>query len=139
MLYPAAGFTKGEVIDYYTRIAAGAAAAPAGPAADPDPLPERRRRPVVLREERAGRHARTGCALETPAGARVDARTGRRIDFVVVDDLPTLVWLANLAALELHTPQWKIGGGERPPDLMVVDLDPGAAGRAGRVLRRWPC
>jgi bifunctional non-homologous end joining protein LigD len=45
------------------------------------------------------------------------------IDFVVVDDLPTLVWLANLAALELHTPQWRIGA---DPDLLVVDLDPGA-------------
>jgi bifunctional non-homologous end joining protein LigD len=45
------------------------------------------------------------------------------IDFVVVDDLPTLVWLANLAALELHTPQWKI---DANPDLLVVDLDPGA-------------
>ncbi|MGY0008074.1 DNA polymerase domain-containing protein, partial [Micromonospora sp. I033] len=38
-------------------------------------------------------------------------------------DLPTLVWLANLAALELHTPQWKVG---EHPDMMVVDLDPGA-------------
>ncbi|GFJ90058.1 hypothetical protein Prum_037000 [Phytohabitans rumicis] len=45
------------------------------------------------------------------------------IDFVVADDLPTLVWLANLAALELHTPQWRVG---QEPDLMVVDLDPGA-------------
>ena len=45
------------------------------------------------------------------------------IDFVVVDDLPTLVWVANLASLELHTPQWKVG---EHPDLMVVDLDPGA-------------
>ena len=45
------------------------------------------------------------------------------IDFVVVDELATLVWVANLAALELHTPQWRIG---EHPDLMVVDLDPGA-------------
>lgn len=44
------------------------------------------------------------------------------IDYVVADDLPTLVWLANLAALELHTPQWKVG---EHPDMMVVDLDPG--------------
>jgi bifunctional non-homologous end joining protein LigD len=45
------------------------------------------------------------------------------VDYVVADDLPTVVWLANLAALELHTPQWRVGA---PPDLMVVDLDPGA-------------
>jgi bifunctional non-homologous end joining protein LigD len=41
----------------------------------------------------------------------------------VADDLPTLVWLANLAALELHTPQWRV---EEYPDMLVVDLDPGA-------------
>jgi bifunctional non-homologous end joining protein LigD len=41
----------------------------------------------------------------------------------VVDGLAALVWLANLAALELHTPQWKI---DADPDLLVVDLDPGA-------------
>ncbi|MFC6934306.1 DNA polymerase domain-containing protein [Actinomadura yumaensis] len=45
-----------------------------------------------------------------------------------MDDLPTLVWLANLAALELHVPQWTVGprGAIHSPDLMVFDLDPGA-------------
>jgi bifunctional non-homologous end joining protein LigD len=49
------------------------------------------------------------------------------ISFVVADDLPTLVWLANLAALELHTPQWTVGprGGVRGADQLVLDLDPG--------------
>lgn len=54
--------------------------------------------------------------------------TGRdTLDFVVVDDLPTLVWCANLAALELHVPQWKVGprGKVHAPDLVVFDLDPG--------------
>jgi bifunctional non-homologous end joining protein LigD len=47
--------------------------------------------------------------------------------YVVVDDLATLVWLANLAALELHVPQWTVGprGGVRDADLLVLDLDPG--------------
>jgi bifunctional non-homologous end joining protein LigD len=45
------------------------------------------------------------------------------LDYIVADDLPTLVWLANLAALELHTPQWKVGSDG--PDMLVVDLDPG--------------
>src|SRR4051794_19088065 len=45
------------------------------------------------------------------------------IDYVVCDDLPTLVWTANLAALELHTHQWKVG--RKTPDLLVFDLDPG--------------
>jgi bifunctional non-homologous end joining protein LigD len=49
------------------------------------------------------------------------------IDYVVVDDLPTLVWAANLAALELHVPQWTVDADGRPqdPDLLVLDLDPG--------------
>ena len=66
----------------------------------------------------------------TPAWVRTEnlpapgSSKGREtIDYVVCDELPTLVWLANLAALELHTPQWKIGA---HPDMMVVDLDPGA-------------
>ncbi len=50
------------------------------------------------------------------------------VEYVVADDLPTLVWLANLAALELHVPQWKVGprGGPQDSDLVVFDLDPGA-------------
>jgi bifunctional non-homologous end joining protein LigD len=49
------------------------------------------------------------------------------IDYVVVEDVPTLVWLANLAALELHVPQWRVPGRARSPrvDLIVFDLDPG--------------
>jgi bifunctional non-homologous end joining protein LigD len=49
------------------------------------------------------------------------------IDFVVVEDLATLVWLANLAALELHVPQWRVPRRARKPrtDIVVFDLDPG--------------
>ncbi len=49
------------------------------------------------------------------------------IDYVVVDDRPTLVWAANLAALELHVPQWRVdaAGQVQDPDLLVLDLDPG--------------
>jgi bifunctional non-homologous end joining protein LigD len=64
-------------------------------------------------------------------------------DFVLADDLPTLVWLANLAALELHVPQWTAAGGgrRRDPDLLVFDLDPGQpativdCARVAEVLR----
>ena len=61
--------------------------------------------------------------LPTP-GSTKDRETVR---FVVVDDVPTLVWLANLAALELHIPQWKVGprGAVKGCDLVVLDLDPG--------------
>jgi bifunctional non-homologous end joining protein LigD len=49
------------------------------------------------------------------------------IDYIVVEELATLVWLANLAALELHTPQWRVGprGAVLGADQLVLDLDPG--------------
>jgi bifunctional non-homologous end joining protein LigD len=55
---------------------------------------------------------------------------GEHIDYVLIDDLPTLVWAANLAALELHVPQWTVddsatAAARRPPDRLVFDLDPG--------------
>jgi DNA ligase D-like protein (predicted polymerase) len=124
VMYPRHGFTKGEVIDYYARIA-------------PAILPHLKDRPATrLRypdgvegqtffEKNAPSHTpdwvRTAC-LPTPGGSR------EAVNFVVIDDLPALVWCANLAALELHVPQWRVGprGGEREPDLLVFDLDPGA-------------
>jgi bifunctional non-homologous end joining protein LigD len=62
--------------------------------------------------------------VDTPGSS-----TGReRIVFPFLDDLAGLVWAANLAALELHVPQWTVGprGGLRHPDRLVIDLDPGA-------------
>ena len=52
---------------------------------------------------------------------------GEGVEYVVCNDLPTLVWLANLAALELHVPQWQVGDDDEPleADLLVFDLDPG--------------
>jgi DNA ligase D-like protein (predicted polymerase)/DNA ligase D-like protein (predicted 3'-phosphoesterase) len=126
VLYPETGFTKGEVIDYYQRIA-------------PVLLPRLAGRPVTFRrypngvdahsffEKDVSRHApdwvRT-VHLPTP-GSTKDSEYA---DFPMVDDLPTLIWAANLAALELHVPQWTVGprGGVRAPDLLVFDLDPGA-------------
>ncbi|POM24849.1 putative DNA ligase-like protein [Actinomadura rubteroloni] len=118
-------FTKGEVIDYYVRAA-------------PVLLPHVRARAATrirypdgvdgqkFFEKNAPSHTpdwvRT-VTIATPGSSR-----GREsVDYVVVDDLPTLVWCANLAALELHIPQWRVGprGARRDPDLMVFDLDPG--------------
>ena len=121
VLYPAAGFTKGEVIDYYTRIA-------------PVLLPHLSGRAVTRIRFPNGVDGMNFFEKNKPAGTppwvRLETlpvpgstKSRETIDFVVVDDLSTLVWLANLAALELHTPQWRIN--ERP-DLLVVDLDPGA-------------
>ncbi|HEX2315254.1 MAG TPA: non-homologous end-joining DNA ligase [Thermomonospora sp.] len=125
VLYPRHGFAKGEVIDYYTRIA-------------PVLLPHVRDRPATRKrypdgvdgqsffEKNAPSHTpgwvRT-MTLPTPGSSK-----GRdTADFVMIDDLATLVWLANLAALELHVPQWRVGprGRVHRPDLVVFDLDPG--------------
>ncbi|MFI5839672.1 non-homologous end-joining DNA ligase [Catenuloplanes sp. NPDC051500] len=120
VLYPSAGFTKAEVIDYYTRVA-------------PALLPHLRGRPLTRIRYPNGVAGQGFFEKNAPSGKPGWVRTetlpvpnsthGREtIDFVVVDDLPTLVWIANIASLELHTPQWRIGA---DPDLLVVDLDPG--------------
>ena len=60
----------------------------------------------------------------------------RTIDFCLCDDLPTLVWLANLADLELH-PSLSLAEEIERPTVLAFDLDPGAAGRASRSAARW--
>ncbi len=125
VLYPDTGTTKGELIDYYTRIA-------------PAILPHLADRPISLTRFPDGVEHAGFFAKNAPAGTPAWVRTVRlpvpcstmnrdEIDFVVVDGLATVVWLANLAAIELHVPQWKVGprGGVRQPDLLVFDLDPG--------------
>ena len=126
VLYPSAGFTKGEVIDYYARIA-------------PVLLPHLSARPASFIRYPNGVETQGFFAKNAPKGTPDWVRTVRlpapgstkdrgELDYVVVDDLPTLVWLANLAAIEMHVPQWQVGprGAVRGPDLLVVDLDPGA-------------
>lgn len=132
VLYPAAGFTKGEIINYYTRVA-------------PVLLPHLRDRALTRIRFPNGVDGQSFFEKNKPGGTpdwvRVETlpvpgstMDRETIDYVVADDLPTLVWLANLAALELHTPQWRIGSASEArevgaagaaPDLMVVDLDPG--------------
>ena len=126
VLYPETGFRKGEVIDYYVRIAHVL-------------LPHITDRPLTLLrypdgvdgqsffEKNVSRHApdwvRTA-EVPTPGSSK----GAESLDFAIVQDLPTLVWVANLASLELHVPQWVVGGahgGRREPDLLVFDLDPG--------------
>ncbi|MFV2008629.1 MULTISPECIES: non-homologous end-joining DNA ligase [unclassified Micromonospora] len=121
VLYPAAGFTKGEVIDYYTRVSGAL-------------LPHLADRALTRIRYPNGVDGQFFFEKNAPASTPDWVRTERlptpgssrgrdELDFVIADDLPTLVWLANLAALELHTPQWRVGA---DPDLLVVDLDPGA-------------
>ena len=113
VLYPVAGFTKGEVIDYYTRIA-------------PALLPHLRDRPLTLKRYPdgvdGGHFYEKNCPSHAPDWVRRE-RVGT-IDYVVCDDLPTLVWLANLADLELH-PSLSLAGDIERPTVMAFDLDPG--------------
>ncbi|KQT72653.1 ATP-dependent DNA ligase [Microbacterium sp. Leaf436] len=125
VLYPETGTTKGEVIDYYTRIA-------------PRLLPHVRERPVTRKRwpDGVGTDADPGepffaKALEpgAPTWVRrlpIDHSSGAK-DYPLVDDLPTVVYLAQVASLELHVPQWRFSpdGEKLPPDRLVLDLDPG--------------
>ncbi|HEY3715757.1 MAG TPA: non-homologous end-joining DNA ligase [Jatrophihabitantaceae bacterium] len=126
VLYPETGFTKGEVIDYYTRIA-------------PVLLPHLAGRPLTVKRYPNGVDGAFFFEKNAPRGTPKWVRTvtlpvpgstmdRETIDFVVVEELATLVWLANLAALELHVPQWQVVGRSKKPhtDLIVFDLDPGA-------------
>jgi bifunctional non-homologous end joining protein LigD len=126
VLYPAEGTTKAQVIDYYARVA-------------PVLLPHLAQRPVSRFRWPDGVAAGHFVEKELPRGtpdwvARVpvdspgSTRGHERVTYPLVDSLATLTWLVNLAALELHVPQWQVGprGGVRGPDRLVVDLDPGA-------------
>jgi bifunctional non-homologous end joining protein LigD len=125
VLYPEDGFTKGEVIDYYVRVA-------------PVILPFLRDRPLTRVRYPNGVTSAGFFEKNAPGGTpdwvrRVTlpvpgSSTNREtLDFVIADEVATVVWLANLAAIELHTPQWRVGRSDRPqrPDLLVADLDPG--------------
>lgn len=119
VLYPATGTTKGELVHYYTVVASAL-------------LPHLRDRPVSFVRYPDGPSGGTFVAKHLPQGtpawvatAATPSRSrGEPIRQVLIQDLPTLVWAANLVA-ELHTPQWR----EDAPgmaDRLVFDLDPGA-------------
>ena len=128
VLYPRTGTTKGEVLDYYARIA-------------PVMLPHLADRAVTRvrwphgvegdkffeKNAPAGTPSWVRTAKVPTTGSRGDSRHGDHLVFPIVDDLATLTWLANLAALELHVHQWTVGrnGQPRNPNRLVIDLDPG--------------
>jgi bifunctional non-homologous end joining protein LigD len=119
-MYPEAGFAKGHVIDYYTRVA-------------PVLLPHLRDRPLTLKrypdgvqgphfyEKQCPSHRPDW--VETTMVGSSRARDGT-INFCLANDLPTLVWLANLADLELHTSLATAADYSRPT-MIAFDLDPG--------------
>jgi bifunctional non-homologous end joining protein LigD len=113
VMYPKTGFTKGQVIDYYTRIARVL-------------LPHLRDRPLTLKRYPNGVESsyfyEKNCPSHAPDWVRKEEVMGIR--YCVCDDLPTIVWLANLADLELHPSLSRADPIERPT-LMAFDLDPG--------------
>jgi bifunctional non-homologous end joining protein LigD len=113
VLYPAVGFTKGEVIDYYTRIS-------------PVLLAHLRDRPLTLKRYPNGVDEQyfyeKNCPSHAPEWVRRETVNG--IPYCICDDLPTLVWLANLADLELH-PSLSLWKPSDRPTVMAFDLDPG--------------
>ncbi|PRI10007.1 ATP-dependent DNA ligase [Leucobacter massiliensis] len=124
VLYPASGTTKGEVIGYYGAIA-------------PVMLPHCRGRPVTRKRwpDGVGADGQAPSFFQKDIGddapAWVPTGAIRHSDHVnrypLVEDEATLAWLAQLAALELHVPQWRFDadGEPSPPDRLVLDLDPG--------------
>jgi bifunctional non-homologous end joining protein LigD len=114
VMYPAVGFTKGQLIDYYTRVA-------------PVLLPHLRDRPLTLKRYPNGVEGQYFYEKRSPSHAPEWVRTAEAlgIEYVVCDDLPTLVWLANLADIELH-PSLSRADDIMRPAVMAFDLDPGA-------------
>jgi bifunctional non-homologous end joining protein LigD len=125
VLYPESGTTKGEVVDYYRRIA-------------PVLLPHLRGRALTLRRFPDGVDGESffekRCPSHRPGWVRtvpVARTSGESYDACAVDDADTLVWLANLAALELH-PALALAEEPDRPTVMVFDLDPGAPAGIGQ-------
>jgi bifunctional non-homologous end joining protein LigD len=131
VIYPATGFTKGALIDYYARVADVM-------------LPHLRDRPVTFRRFPDGTGGKSFVEKHVPShapdwvqtikvpssstGRGRGAATGEEVEYAVIADRPTLVWAANLAAIEFHVPLWHAGRRSSPPgrpDHLVFDLDPG--------------
>jgi len=127
VLYPQTGTTKGEVLNYYARIA-------------PVLLPHLKDRAVTRIRWPHGVQAQSFFEKNVPqgvpswvrtasvptTGSRTNGESGE-LTFPIVDDLATLTYLVNLASLELHVHQWTVTrtGRVRKPNRLVIDLDPG--------------
>ncbi|HJZ36475.1 MAG TPA: non-homologous end-joining DNA ligase, partial [Solirubrobacterales bacterium] len=120
VLYPATGFTKGDLIDAYADLAEVL-------------LPHLHGRPVTLKRYPDGVDGKFFYEKRSPkhrpdwvATARLPSDSAKgEIDYTLIEDLPTLVWAANLADIELHVAPVRADDQDRPESL-VFDLDPGA-------------
>jgi bifunctional non-homologous end joining protein LigD len=119
VLYPEAGFTKGQVVDYYLRVA-------------PYMLPHLKNRPLTLKRYPNGVDQMFFYEKRCPVHRPAWVTTGKvwsegnddYISYCVVNDAATIVWLANLACLEMHTLLSRLPKADVPTS-MVFDLDPG--------------
>jgi bifunctional non-homologous end joining protein LigD len=121
VLYPQAGFTKGEMVDYYAKVADAM-------------VPHLKGRAVTLRrfpegvEDLDTAFFEKRCPKHRPQWVKTtNVRAGPNagnIDFCVCDGRPTLVWMAQLAAIELH-PSLSLGRAPTRPTVLAFDLDPG--------------
>jgi bifunctional non-homologous end joining protein LigD len=119
VLYPEAGFTKGQVIDYFVRVA-------------PALLSHLRDRPLTMKRYPNGVSGQffyeKNCPSHRPEWVQTASvwseGNNRYMDYCLVQDLPTLVWAANLADIELHT-SLSLGQDILRPTMLVFDLDPG--------------
>jgi bifunctional non-homologous end joining protein LigD len=123
VLFPESAFTKGQLLDYYAKVA-------------PVMLPHVTDRPLTMKRYPDGVGGKFFYEKHVPSHApdwvhTVEVPTregGREVEYAVVCDLPSLVWAANLGTIEFHVPLWRVGRRRRlpaPPDFMVFDLDPG--------------
>jgi bifunctional non-homologous end joining protein LigD len=119
VLYPASGFTKGQVVDFYVRIAPVLVPHLAGRALTMKRYPEGVDHEYFF-EKNAPMH-RPDWVKTAPVWSESNRRT---IHFILVNDLPTLVWIANLASIELH-PSLSLASDIATPTTIVFDLDPG--------------
>jgi bifunctional non-homologous end joining protein LigD len=119
VLYPAADFTKGQVVDFYVRIAPVLVPHLAGRSLTMKRYPEGVDEEYFF-EKNAPMH-RPDWVKTAPIWSESNHRT---IHFILANDLPTLVWIANLASIELH-PSLSLAADIRTPTAIVFDLDPG--------------
>jgi bifunctional non-homologous end joining protein LigD len=114
VLYPETGFTKGDLVAYYARVA-------------PVVLPHLHDRPLTLKRYPNGVDAPYFYEKQSPSHRPDWIQTARigDVNYTLAQDRPTLIWLANLADVELHTSLALAAAPERPT-MMVFDLDPGA-------------
>jgi bifunctional non-homologous end joining protein LigD len=114
VLFPVTGFTKGDLIAYYARIA-------------PAVVPHVRDRPLTLKRYPNGVDAPHFYEKQSPSHRPEWVQTARigAVNYTLCQDRPTLIWLANLADIELHT-SLSLAARPESPTMLVFDLDPGA-------------